>query len=348
MQFCTTIIKAAEGAKRFKSLGLLLFFLLCLSCGGNKDSLQIKGKFTGFNQGELYIFGMHGDHKLDTISVAKGQFQYRIHLEDTITLVLMFPNASELPIFAEPGAEIEIEGDASHLKETEVTGTDDNKLMTAFRLQTSKMTPPEVFNAATTFINEHPTSPASLYILDRYFVRSDIVDYPHILELAQVISKAMPEDKEIAAFCQKIAGLKALKDGNKLPSFTATDFDGKRVSSADLNAKVNVINVWASWNYESISLQALLRRLRKKYGDDNLKILSVCVDANEKECKRILNRDSIMWSNVCDGRLWESPILQKTGLSNMPDNILTDSKGKIIAHSLNYQKLSKKISELLE
>jgi hypothetical protein len=133
-----------------------------------------------------------------------------------------------------------------------------------------------------------------------------------------------------------------------LPSFTATDVDGKRVSSADLNAKVNVINVCASWNYESISLQALLRRLRKKYGDDNLKILSVCVDAHEKECKRILNRDSIMWSNVCDGRLWESPILQKTGLSNMPDNILTDSKGKIIAHSLNYQKLSKKISELLE
>ena len=106
--------------------------------------------------------------------MAKGEFQYRINLEDTAILILMFPNASELPVFAEPGAEVEIEGDASHLKEVKVTGTQDNKLMTSFRLHLGKMkTPPEVYNAATNFIKENPTSLASRYILDRYLVRAD-------------------------------------------------------------------------------------------------------------------------------------------------------------------------------
>ena len=344
-----SIIKEAAGAKRFYPLGLLLLFVLFSACGGPKNRFEIKGKFTGFNQGELYIYGIHGDHKLDTINVAKGEFQYRINLEDTAILILMFPNASELPVFAEPGAEVEIEGDASHLKEVKVTGTQDNKLMTSFRLHLGKMkTPPEVYNAATNFIKENPTSHASRYILDRYLVRADVVSYAHVYEMAQVISKAMPEDKEMAAMCQRLAGLKALQEGYKLPAFTGYDLNGKHVSSADLNAKVNVINVWASWNYESISLQNLLRRLKRKYDDKDLKILSVCVDADAKACKRIIDRDSIQWSNVCDDRMWETPILQKIGLTTIPDNMIIDSKGKIIAHTLPYQKLSEKIKELLE
>jgi hypothetical protein len=46
--------------------------------------------------------------------------------------------------------------------------------------------------------------------------------------------------------------------------------------------------------------------------------------------------------------MWETPVLQKIGLSFMPDNVITDSQGKIIARSLNYQELNKKIEELIK
>lgn len=324
---------------------ICLFFTI--SCSNNSGVFKIEGSFRGMNQGELYIYGTHGTHKLDTIGLQKGEFEYRIPLEDTITFVLVFPNFSELPVFAMPGATIKIEGDATHLKETQIKGTDDNKEMTTFRLQTSQMTPPEVNKAAAQYIKDHPTSPVSRYIFDRYFIRTQDADYQQAHELAEAMRLADPENQELALLSKQIEGLKINQKGLKIPSFSATDINGNRVSSADLNAKVNIITLWSTWNYESVALQNLLNRLKGKYGND-LKIISVCLDADQKECKRIATRDSIKWSNVCDGQMWETPILQKTGLTYLPDNIVIDAQGKIIARNLNYQKMTDKLKELLE
>lgn len=57
--------------------------------------------------------------------------------------MLVFPNFSEQPIFAKSGKSVEIKADASHLKEMEVSGTEDNELMTKFRKNILKDTPPE-------------------------------------------------------------------------------------------------------------------------------------------------------------------------------------------------------------
>ena len=61
-----------------------------------------------------------------------------------------------------------------------------------------------------------------------------------------------------------------------------------------------------------------------------------------------MDRDSITWCNICDERMWETPALTKLGLFNLPDNILADSQGKIIAHSLSASELNKKIKEILK
>ena len=219
--------------------------------------------------------------------------------------------------------------------------------MTAFRLQTSQMTPPEVNKAAAQFIKDHPTSPVSRYIFDRYFIRTQDADYQLAHEMAEVMRLANPEDEGLALLSRQVEGLKINQKGLKIPTFSAKDINGNSVSSADLNAKANIITLWASWNYESMALQNLLNRLKGKYGDD-LKIISVCLDANLKECQRIVGRDSIKWSTVCDGQMWETPILQKTGLTYLPDNIVIDQQGKIIARTLNYQKMTDKLKELLE
>ena len=329
---------------KIRILPFFLLFALLLSCNSNNGRLAMKGSFKGINQGELYIYGMDGTYPLDTIALAKGEFHYQIPLEDSVTFILVFPNFSELPIFGEPGAEIAIEGDATHLKETKITGTKTNEEMTAFRLKTSGQTPPEMARSAAQFIKEHPQSPGSLYLLNRYFIQSAEPDYLQAYELANIILKANPGNQRMAEITRWLEGLKALKDHQKLPSFTAVDINGKTVSSAELNATLNVIAVWATWNYES---QNLLRMLQQQitWQKRDIKVLSICVDANIQECKRIATRDSVPWSTVCDGKMWDMPILHKTGLAYVPDNIITDKQGNIIGHSLNYGDLRKKIDD---
>lgn len=329
------------------SLFVLLMTLLLVSCGDSQKNFKIEGSFKGFNQGELYVYSMDGSRKLDTIGVSRGEFVYQASINEPTTLVVVFPNYSELPVFAEPGVTIKVKGDASHLKETEVKGTDTNKAMTDFRLKTSNMMPPQVLTEATKFINEQPSSPISIYLLNKYFIQTSDPDYSKIQNLVKTILAASPDNKQIAKISKQLEALQALKVGNRLPSFFASGLNGESVSSSDLNAKVNVIALWASWNYESVNVQNLLARLKREHATD-LKVLGISIDGSVKDCRQIVERDSIEWSTVCDGRMWEMPILQKIGLTYLPDNIVVDAQGKILARTLNYQELNKKIEELIK
>ena len=323
-----------------------LLSLFTTSCGGGRETFLLEGSFKGFNQGELYIYGLDGTHPLDTVAVIKGRFRYERPLEDSTTFVLVFPNVSEVPFFGTKGATVEFEGDATHLRDAKIKGLKENDELTAFRLKTSQQTPPEMAKSVAEFINEHPTSPFALYLMRRYFIQTPQPDYQKAIETAQVIKQANPDIEGMGDLIRRLKGLKAMKDGGKLPSFTATDIHGKTVSASDLNAKANVITVWANWNFESVGIQRRLEPLSKKYGSD-LKIVSICLDADVKNCRRKVDRDSVKWSTICDGKAWDSPVLEAIGLSYVPDNVITDSQGKIIAHSLNNQKLITTIEGLL-
>ena len=105
------------------------------ACGGSTDRFHLEGQFKNLNQGEFYIYSLEQGFK-DTIAVNDGRFSYVRMMKDTTTLLMLFPNYSELPVFASPGAEVRMEGDVTHLRETKITGTRDNEDMTAFRIKT--------------------------------------------------------------------------------------------------------------------------------------------------------------------------------------------------------------------
>ena len=327
-------------------LALVAAFLLC-SCGDGQKKFKIEGSFKGFNQGELYIYALNGAQKLDTIGVSRGEFTYKADITEPTTLVVVFPNFSEIPVFAEPGVTITMEGDAVHLKETEVKGTNINKEMTAFRLKTSAMMPPGLKGTATQYIYERPESPICAYLLTKYFVMVPNPDYDNIQKLGKMIMKAQPDNQQVADLLKRLGALRAVKKGGHLPTFSAKGLKGEMVSSTDLNAKVNVISLWASWNYESMSIQGLLARMQREH-PGQLKVVSISVDGSVKDCRHIVDRDSVKWSTVCDGRMWESPVLQQLGMTYLPDNIVIDNQGKIVARTLNYQDLTNKLQELIK
>ena len=330
-----------------RNAGVLILLLLLASCGVDQGTFHMEGEFKSFNQGELYLYNTDGvRHKLDTIRVMNGRFTYQVEIEQPTTYVLVFPNFSEVPVFGEPGKEVTVEGDASHLKEMTVSGTEENKLMTAYRMQTNQQTPPEVKQTSVAFIKDHPLSPVSRYILNKQFIQTTTPDYQQALELVGIIAKESPNNKELATLRKLLEGLRNLKDNGTLPKFSAPGINGRTASSSELTGQVNVIFTLASWNYDSQNLMRKLNRLQKEHGD-KLKVISICLDANVKECNKLLERDSIQWSCVCDGRMWETPLLNQLGLYYVPDNIITDSRGKIIAHTLPTNEIDQKIQEIL-
>ena len=335
-------------AKRFLPFYLFTFILLFMSaCGVDSNKFRLTGRLRNINQGMFWIYSPDGAIEgIDTIQVRDGRFSYETELRVPATFIIIFPNYSEQPVFAEPGEEVDIKGNASQMKEMIIKGTDDNDAMTELRMELNELMPPEIPKAVSKFINENPKSRVSHYLLQRYFLADPQANLEEAYSLALLMQKEDPDDAKLARWKQELEGLRNGQQNKRLSDFSAKDIQGRNVSLSDLKSKVNVITVWASWNYQSTDIQRRLQRL-KKLNSDKLSVVSVCLDADAKKCKQTLERDSVSWKTVCDGRIWQTPILSKLGIADVPGNLVLDDKGVIQARNLNPQKLEEKIQQML-
>ena len=327
---------------------ILVLSCLLVSCGVDSDRFRMEGRLRNMNMGEFWVYSPDGGLTgIDTIQVRDGRFAYEKPLHDPATLIVIFPNYSEQPIFAEPGAKVTVKGDASHLKEMTIKGTENNEKMTALRMQLNELMPPDVPKKVATYIREHPESGICTYLLQRYFIQSSEPDFKEAKSLTDVLLKHHPENGQLIHLKKQLAAVVGGQVNTPLPKFTATDVKGRQVTEGDFKGRVSVLSVWASWNYQSTDMQRRLKKLKDKHGD-KLGVVSICLDARPAECKRITERDSLKWSTICDGKMWQTPLLQKFGIADVPDNVIINSRGSIVARSVPVQKLEEKVNALVK
>ena len=326
----------------------LAMLLLLTGCGPDRNSFRIEGRLRHMNQGEFLVYSPDGGiYGIDTIKVREGRFAYETMLREKATFIIVFPNFSELAVIGEPGQTAAIKGDATHIKEITVEGTDENEDLTKVRMEINRLTPPEIPKVVEGFVKEHRTSMASIYLVKRYFIGDPQPDFRKAAVLTKMMAEQQSENAQIIELDKQLKSLVGVTL-KQLPKFSAKDVKGRQVSESDLKAKVNVVTVWASWNYQSTDIQRRLKEKKKKYGD-KLAIVSICVDGSPVDCKRtVVDRDSLKWSTVCDGRMWQTPLLSKFGFCDVPSNIIADSKGRILERNLTAQKLDEKLEKLLK
>lgn len=321
---------------------LILLTLVLVSCGVDGKHFKLEGRFLHLNQGEFYVYSTDGVlDGIDTIKIEGGRFAYEIPCDEEGTLVMVFPNFSEQPIFTQPGKTVEIKADASHLKELEAEGTDNNKLMTAFRKQVSNMSPQQAVDAAEEFVKHNPKSDVSAWLIRKYFILAPKPDYAKVKQLLDLMIAEQPKNGKLVNLQQQLIGLAATA-GKSLPIFTATDINGNKVTQANLTQSPNaVVFLWASWNYESTDMQRQLKRLKAAKGN-GLSVIGVCIDPSKSEMQQSLRRDSISWPTINDGMMFDTKIAKQLGLSQVPANILLKN-GKIVGRNLRMNELKEKI-----
>lgn len=334
-----------------KKIAYFIVFIISLvltSCGASKGNFKIEGKFLHMNQGEFYVYSTDGAIQgMDTIKVEGGRFAYEIPCQEEGTLMLVFPNFSEVPIFVESGGSIDIKADASHLKELQVKGTDANEDMTDVRMQLNKVSPPEERQVAETFIKENPGSIVSTYLVRKYFIQGYQPDYKKALSLINLMLKEQDKNGQLQRLKQQTENLAASAIGNSIPTFSAKDINGQPVSNNTLtNSPFAVIYVWSNWNYESQQMQRDLKNLQRKSAG-KLALLGICAEGNQQDCKNTMKRDSIKAPTICDGMMLECNTIKKLGLTAVPDNLVLQN-GRIIARSLNPRELQDKLNSLLK
>lgn len=328
--------------KKYSLVSLLSFLTLLLaSCGTDSRHFKIDGHLLNLNQGEFYVYSPDGSvtHGMDTIKVQAGRFSYLVECDRPMTLMIVFPNFTEQPVFAEPGKSVDIKGNASHLKELTVKGTKANKLMNAFREQILSASPAEIKKCAIQMAENNPESAVAVYLVRRYLVTVDRPDYTTAARLLKLIVEKQPDNQFAARLLASCNGKTTINNGSKLPSFSANDINGKVVNNATLASVPNVVfYVWATWNYSSTSQLRQLADMERQ-SDGKLKVVSICLNPDKSSCQRTLKQygaDNI--TTICDGRMVNGDLFNKLGLYNLPDNILIKN-GAIAEQHIEFSRL---------
>jgi thiol-disulfide isomerase/thioredoxin len=133
-----------------------------------------------------------------------------------------------------------------------------------------------------------------------------------------------------------------------LATLDVPDLSGRRWTRADLQGRVVVLDFWATWCAPCLADLPWLRRARERFSPDRLMILGVSLDAGDRRTLTAwLNRHRIDWPQVWDHRGYSGDLARTFGVSSLPQSLLADTAGQVVATNLRGEQLLEGIARLL-
>ena len=328
-----------------KYLFLLFLTALIAACGPSGNHFKIEGRFSDMQEGELYIYNMSSTNaRFDTLRVKGGTFVYQGTADEPTPYMLVFPNAVEQVIFVDAGKTLEYEASTTDLKNYTVKGSDENKLLNEFREQTKTMTAIKTKAAARTFIEEHPASAVSIYMLDRFFVQDENIVSDEIVQMAGLLQKHHPNNVFLIDLQTMGKQIDNSAVGKMLPKITLEAYSGNTVNLSALDKSYTLIVFWATWMDEQWNFIPDMRKYARDYSEQ-MKVVAISLDTQTYRWQETVGDDSLTFDNVFDGKGWDSPAVSKFGVRNVPYYVLADSKGKIVANGYTLKSMEKDVEK---
>lgn len=155
--------------------------------------------------------------------------------------------------------------------------------------------------------------------------------------------KEAPNSDVTKALEKQVYQVKVTSIGNIPPQFESETNKGEHISLLDYKGKVVLIDFWASWCRACRVENPKFAVLYEKYKTKNFEIISISQDESVEEWSESIQKDGVnLWAQIRDN---DHSISKLYSISSLPQNILLDKSGKIIAKNLSAEELSNILSE---
>ena len=143
---------------------------------------------------------------------------------------------------------------------------------------------------------------------------------------------------------------KLMKEGKiDAPDFTVKTPEGKEIKLSSLKGQVVLIDFWASWCGPCRQENPNVVRLYNQYQTKGFTVFSVSLDDNADKWKEAIKKDGLIWPNHgSDLQGWKTPLAQLYQFNSIPQTVLVNKEGKIIARGLRGIALENKLKKLFE
>ena len=134
--------------------------------------------------------------------------------------------------------------------------------------------------------------------------------------------------------------------GAEAPNFTQQTPEDKPLSLNDLRGKVLLIDFWASWCGPCRRENPNVVAMYNKYHNKGFDILSVSLDSDKTRWTDAIKQDGLIWNHISDLKGWKNEAAAKYSVTSIPQTILVDKDGTIIARNLRGEALQDQLKKM--
>ncbi|HEX8350984.1 MAG TPA: TlpA disulfide reductase family protein, partial [Hymenobacter sp.] len=337
--------------------------------GSAAGSYEINGELTNATAGTKVYLAELGDNQFisrDTATVDdKGRFTFKGTTPETSVYQVKLSDTNQVLLMLSSGSSLQLRGDAQKLGDTyAVQGSKDSELMQRLTriMQSSKAGMSKLEqryeqaaqagktdslqaiqaaafavqarNTAATkqLVRQNPNSVVSAFVVGNLLNPDE--EFPFADSMATQFRKSLPDSRYTKALAAKLDPLRATAVGVVAPEISLAAPDGKAVALSSLRGKYVLVDFWASWCGPCRQENPNVVRMYNKYKDKGFAIYSVSFDQDRAKWLKAIANDKLTWTQVSDLKGWESAAGQTYGVKAIPQTVLLDPQGRIIAKNL--------------
>ena len=324
----------------------------------SNTGFEISGNVTGYPDGTSVSFlNQQTNTPEKQATIENGKFTIKGQLAEPSFIVLIFGDQPPaVPLFI-GNDKISIKGDKNNLDNLSITGS---KSENEFQEFSKEMKPYEQLFAGTAekdsnsvaaiqkisedFVKKYPSSYVDPIAIIRIMQTSDNVALAD--ELYKSMGQNVKETNLGKYVNQQLEVAKINPIGSQIADFSETDTAGNKVKISSFRGKYVLIDFWASWCRPCRMENPNVVAAYNKYHQKNFTVLGVSLDQAKPAWVNAIKMDGLTWTHISDLKGWNNEVAEKFKITSIPQNILIDPNGVIIAKNLRGDALNQKLDQL--
>ncbi len=198
------------------------------------------------------------------------------------------------------------------------------------------------------YVKANPSSPLAMFALQQYAGWD--IDAAKVEPLFNTLSEGNKNLPSAIEFKANLDIAKKTGIGQFAMNFTQNDTAGVPVSLSSLKGRYLLIDFWASWCGPCRAENPNLVKVFDKYKSKGFHILGVSLDrpGQKDRWMKAIYDDQLNWTQVSDLQFWNNEVAKQYGIRAIPQNLLLDPEGRIIAKNIRGEQLETKVAEAIE
>ncbi len=167
--------------------------------------------------------------------------------------------------------------------------------------------------------------------------------HPYVVDLKEGLEGAMAEEL-------KAEDVKSAVIGQKFLDLEEADTDGNmhKLSEYVGQGKWVLVDFWASWCGPCKAEMPNVRDAYKQYHDKGFDVVGLSFDSEKEPWEKAIIEWQMPWIHLSDLKYWKSVAAGVYSVNSIPDNLLIDPEGIVVARGLRGEALAKKLAEVLD